>query len=52
MVKSVPLISLSMVPGIPIIGISNSLLKTEAPANVPSPPIVIRASIPLFFKLS
>ena len=43
--------SLSIVPGIPIIGILYSSLKTEAPVKVPSPPIVIRASIPSDFNL-
>jgi hypothetical protein len=51
MVKSVPKISLSIVPGTPITFIPNSSLKILAPVKVPSPPIHTKASIPIFYTL-
>ena len=51
-VVSVPYKSLSIVPGSPIQGTSNSCAKIRAPVNEPSPPITTRASIPSFFILS
>ncbi len=39
-----------MVPGIPIIGKLNSLLKINPPVKVPSPPIKTNASMPSFIK--
>ena len=51
-VKSVPEMSLSMVPARPIQGILNSLLNFTAPLNDPSPPIITNPSIPLFLRLS
>ena len=50
-VKSLPAISLSIVPGIPIQGMSNSLLNFCAPLKLPSPPITTMPSIPLFLRL-
>ena len=51
MVESVPYMSLSMVPGRPIIGRSNSSEKICAPVNVPSPPMQTKPSTPACFKL-
>ena len=44
--------SLSIVPGIPIIGKLYSSLKITAPVKVPSPPITTMASISCSFKFS
>ena len=52
MVKSVPKISLSIVPGTPITFTPNSSAKILAPVNVPSPPIHTKASIPFFWHCS
>ena len=51
MVKSVPAMSLSMVPGRPIQGISNSVLSLWAPRKEPSPPMTTRPLMPSFFRL-
>ena len=50
-VKSEPLRSLSIVPGIQMVGILKRLESLSAPRAVPSPPIGISASIPYSFKL-
>ena len=50
MVCVVPKISLSIVPGIPIIGNLYSSLKMTAPVNDPSPPITTIPSISFSFK--
>ncbi|SPZ87704.1 Uncharacterised protein [Sphingobacterium multivorum] len=44
--------SLSIVPGRPMIGKSNSSINLDAPVNVPSPPITTMASIPWLRKFS
>ena len=49
-VTSVPAISLSIVPGKPTQGMSNSLLNFWAPLKLPSPPIMTRPSIPLLLR--
>ena len=51
-VKFVPKISLSIVPGIPIIGKLYSLLKIMPPVKVPSPPISTKASMFFLTKWS
>ena len=52
MVASVPQRSLSMVPGIPMMGTLYSCAKSLAPVNVPSPPMAMSASIPSFCMFS
>ena len=47
---ALPILSLSMVPGIPITGKSNSSANSLAPLKEPSPPITTRASILCFFS--
>ena len=46
MVASVPYRSLSMVPGRPMIGMSNSRANSCAPVRDPFPPMTMRASMP------
>ncbi len=46
MVLSVPFRSLSMVPGSPMQGTSNSSAKMRAPVSEPLPPITTSASMP------
>ena len=50
-VKSVPLMSLSIVPGIPTTFIPCSLERASAPRYDPSPPITTIPSISLFLRL-
>jgi hypothetical protein len=52
MVKSVPSISLSMVPGIPIIVPGQCLFNASKPLKEPSPPITIKASIFSFLRVA
>ena len=52
MVVSVPYKSLSIVPGSPIHGTSNSCANIRAPVSEPSPPMMTKASISCFFMFS